>query len=158
MKPTLLTTTGAQMLREELRRLVTVERPLIIEAIAAARDDGNIHENPELAIAREKQAVAEGRIVAIESTLSSARIVDPSAVDAQGRVAFGATVHLRKDETGEEATYQLVGEDEADVKAGKVSVAAPLAQALLGAEEGHVVTVVTPSGEWSYRILEVHYE
>lgn len=152
-----LTARGAEKLREELQRLKTVERPRIIQAIAEAREHGDLKENAEYHAAREQQSFVEGRIQEIEGKLSNAQVIDPAAVNAQGKVIFGATVDLVDEESGKEVTYQIVGEDEADIKQGLISVNSPIARAVIGKEEGDVVTVQAPGGEREYEIVEVRY-
>jgi transcription elongation factor GreA len=152
-----LTKRGAEKLREELQRLKTVERPRIIAAIAEARAHGDLKENAEYHAAREQQSFAEGRIKEIEGKLSHANIIDVTSLDAGGKVVFGATVDLSDEDTGEEISYQIVGEDEADIKAGLISVNSPIARALISKEEGDVVTVVVPGGERVFEIVEVRY-
>jgi transcription elongation factor GreA len=153
-----LTKRGAEKLREELNQLKTVDRPRIIQAIAEARAHGDLKENAEYHAAREQQSFAEGRIKEIEGKLSHANIIDVASLDAGGKVVFGATVDLADEETGNEVTYQIVGEDEADIKHGLISVGSPIARALIGKEEGDVATVVAPGGEKNYEIVEVRYE
>ena len=158
MKKVPLTLRGAEKLREELQRLKAVERPRIIQAIAEARAHGDLKENAEYHAAREQQGFIEGRIKDIEGKLSHAQIIDVTSLDAKGRVVFGATVDLADEDTGEAVTYQIVGEDEADIKAGLVSINSPIARALIGKEEGDVATVMAPGGERSFEIVEVRYE
>jgi transcription elongation factor GreA len=158
MKKVPLTLRGAEKLREELQRLKGVERPRIIQAIAEARAHGDLKENAEYHAAREQQGFIEGRIKDIEGKLSHAQIIDVTSLDAKGRVVFGATVDLADEDTGEAVTYQIVGEDEADIKAGLVSINSPIARALIGKEEGDVATVMAPGGERSFEIVEVRYE
>ncbi len=153
-----LTRRGAEKLQEELKRLKTVDRPRIIQAIADARCHGDLKENAEYHAAREQQSFAEGRIKEIESKLSNATIIDVAALDAGGKVVFGATVDLADEDSGEELTYQIVGEDEADIKQGLISVGSPIARALIGKQEGDVATVIAPGGERNLEILEVRYE
>jgi transcription elongation factor GreA len=157
-KPFPLTKRGAEKLREELQQLKTVDRPRIIAAIAEARAHGDLKENAEYHAAREQQSFAEGRIKEIEGKLSHAHIIDVSELEAHGKVVFGATVLLAEEETGDEVTYQIVGEDEADIKAGLVSVGSPIARALIGKEEGDIATVIAPGGEKSFEIVEVRYD
>ena len=158
MKKVPLTLRGAEKLREELQQLKTVERPRVIQAIAEARAHGDLKENAEYHAAREQQGFLEGRIKDIEGKLSHAQIIDVASLDAKGRVVFGATVDLADEETGEAVTYQIVGEDEADIKAGLVSINSPIARALIGKEEGDVATVMAPGGDRSFEIVEVRYE
>jgi transcription elongation factor GreA len=152
-----LTKRGAEKLREELQQLKTVERPRIIAAIAEARAHGDLKENAEYHAAREQQSFAEGRIKEIEGKLSHANIIDVSALDAGGKVVFGATVDLADEDSGDEITYQIVGEDEADIKAGLISINSPIARALIGKLEGDVATVRTPGGDRNLEIVEVRY-
>ncbi len=153
-----LTVRGAEKLRAELHELKTVARPRVIEAIAEAREHGDLKENAEYHAAREQQGFIEGRIREIEAKLSNAQIIDVKDIDAGGKVVFGATVDLIDEDSGQEVTYQIVGDDEADIKAGLISVNAPIARALIGKEEGDVVTVATPGGEKEYEIVAVRYE
>ena len=152
-----ITARGAEKLREELARLKTIDRPRIIQAIAEARAHGDLKENAEYHAAREQQSFAEGRIKEIESKLSHAHIVDVSTLDAGGKVVFGSTVELSDEDTGESVVYQIVGEDEADIKSGKISINSPIARALIAKMEGDVVTVRVPGGERSLEIVEVRY-
>ena len=151
-----MTKRGAELLRSELQRLKSVERPAITAAIAEARSHGDLSENAEYDAAREKQGFIEGRIADLESKLGNAQIIDPKLVDADGRCVFGATVEVESD--GETATWQIVGEDEADIKAGRISVSSPIARALIGKESGETVEVQTPGGLKRYEILDVRYE
>jgi len=153
-----MTVRGAQKLKEELHRLKTVERPAVIAAIAEARSHGDLSENAEYDAARERQAFIEGRIMELEGKLANAQIIDPKTLDADGRVVFGATVDLEATESGEQVTYQIVGEDEADVREGKISVTSPIARALIGKYAGDVVVVQAPGGAREYEILDVRYE
>ena len=153
-----LTKRGAEKLRAELQRLKTGDRPRVIQAIAEARAHGDLKENAEYHAAREQQGFIEGRIKEIESKLSHANVIDVSSLDAGGKVVFGATVDLADEDSGEELTYQIVGEDEADIKQGLISVSSPIARALIGKEEGDVATVVAPGGERNLEIVEVRYE
>jgi transcription elongation factor GreA len=153
-----LTKRGAEKLQAELQQLKTVERPRIIQAIAEARAHGDLKENAEYHAAREQQSFTEGRIKEIEGKLSHANIIDVSSLDAGGKVVFGATVDLADEDSGEEVTYQIVGEDEADIKQGLISVGSPIARALIGKQEGDVATVVAPGGERNLEIVEVRYE
>jgi transcription elongation factor GreA len=152
-----LTVTGAAALQEELHHLKTVERPAVIEAIAEARAHGDLSENAEYDAAKEKQGFIEGRIQEVEGKLSHAQIIDPSSMDADGRCVFGSTVDLEDADTGQSVTYQIVGEDEADIKQGKVSFASPLARALIGKFAGDVVQVQTPGGQREYEMIDVRY-
>jgi len=153
-----LTTTGAELLRRELHRLKTVERPSAITAIAEARTHGDLSENAEYDAAKERQGFIEARIKEIESKLSNAQVIDPARVDADGRCVFGATVDLEEMKGGESVTYQIVGDDEADIKKGKISISSPIARALIGKCAGDEVEVQTPGGVRKYEVLEVRYE
>lgn len=153
-----LTRRGAQALNEELDRLKRQERPAVIEAIAEARAQGDLSENAEYDAARERQGFVEGRIAEIEGKLSNAQIIDPAELDAEGRVVFGATVDLEDLEAGAKLTYQIVGEDEADIKKGMVSVTSPVARALIGKVQGDVAEVQAPGGLREYEVLAVRYE
>lgn len=157
MQKSPMTAEGAQKLREELQRLKFVERPRITNAIAEARALGDLKENAEYHAAREQQSFTEGRIAEIESKLATAEIIDVTKVNAQGRVVFGATVELMNLGTEEEVKYRIVGEDEADIKAGLVSINSPVARGLIGKRGGDTVTVQVPSGAVEYEILAVHY-
>jgi transcription elongation factor GreA len=152
-----LTITGAEKLKVELQRLKTVERPHIIQAIAEARAHGDLSENAEYHAAKEQQSFIEGRIAEVEAKLANAQIIDPKTVNAEGRVVFGATVVLLDEESGNEVTYQIVGDDEADIAAGKVSISSPIARALIGKESGESVEVRVPDGTRQYEILDVRY-
>ena len=150
-----LTVTGAEKLKAELHRLKTVERPRIIQAIAEARAHGDLSENAEYHAAKEQQSFTEGRIVDIEAKLGNAQIIDPLTVNANDRVVFSATVDLLDEDSGKEVTYQIVGDDEADVVAGKISIGSPIARALIGKEVGDTVEVNVPDGVRHYEILDV---
>jgi len=152
-----LTVAGAEKLKAELQNLKTVERPRIIQAIAEARAHGDLSENAEYNAAKEQQSFMEGRIAEIESKLSNAQIIDPKTVNAEGRVVFGATVDLLDEDSGKEVTYQIVGDDEADIAQGMVSISSPIARALIGKESGESVEVRVPDGVRRYEILEVRY-
>ncbi len=152
-----LTKHGAQLLKDELQRLKSVERPNVINAIAEARAQGDLSENAEYESAKERQSFIEGRIAELEGKLSAAQIIDPAALDADGRVVFGATVQLEDIDSGDKVTYQIVGEDEADLKLSKISVASPLARALIGKYAGDVASFQAPGGEREYEILDVLY-
>ena len=153
-----LTKRGAEKLQAELQQLKTVDRPRIIKAIAEARAHGDLKENAEYHAAREQQSFAEGRIKEIEGKLSHAQVIDVASLDAGGKVVFGATVDLVDEDTGDEITYQIVGEDEADIKAGLISVGSPIARALIGKEEGDVATVIAPGGERNLEVVAVRYQ
>jgi transcription elongation factor GreA len=152
-----LTARGAELLKEELRRLKFEERPRITEAIAAARALGDLKENAEYHAAKEQQGLSEARIRDIEAKLANAQIIDVSTVNAGGKVVFGATVNLVDVADGTEARYQIVGEDEADIKSGLLSISSPIARALIGKREGDEVEVTTPGGKRSYEIAAVEY-
>jgi len=152
-----LTTHGAELLKQELHRLKTKERHEIIAAIAEARSHGDLSENAEYDAAKERQSFTEGRIAELEGKLGSAQIIDPSTLDAEGRVVFGATVGLEDLESGQKVRYQIVGVDEADLKESKVSITSPIARAMIGRYAGDVVEVHAPSGVREYEILEVLY-
>lgn len=157
MNKTPLTVRGAELLRDELHRMKTVERPSVIAAIAEARSHGDLSENAEYDAAKERQGFVEGRIKELEAKLSTAQIIDPATLDADGRCVFGATVDLEDLDAGDEVTYQIVGDDEADVKAGKISVSSPIARALIGKYAGDVADVQAPGGVRSYEIIDVRY-
>jgi transcription elongation factor GreA len=152
-----ITATGAERLRAELKQLKGVDRPRVIEAIAEARAHGDLKENAEYHAARDQQGFIEGRINEIEGKLSNAVIIDVSTLKADGRVVFGTTVVLVCLDDGEETCYQIVGEDEADIKAGKISIGSPIARALIGKEEGDEVDVATPSGSRQFEVSAVQY-
>jgi len=152
-----ITRHGAELLKEELQRLKTKERPSVINAIAEARAQGDLSENAEYDAAKERQAFVEGRIADLEGKLGSSLIVDPATLSADGRVVFAATVDLENLDSGEKVTYQIVGIDEADIKQAKVSVTSPIARAMIGKSAGDVVAVEAPSGVREYEILEVRY-
>ena len=156
MAKTPITSRGAELLRAELQRLKSVERPAVINAIAEARSHGDLSENAEYDAARERQGFIEGRISEIEAKLANAQVIEPKLVDADGRCVFGATVDLQE-ERGETVTYQIVGEDEADIKDGRVSISSPIARALIGKYAGDQVEVQTPGGVKRYEILDVRY-
>jgi transcription elongation factor GreA len=153
-----LTAKGADQLREELERLKRVERPRVIEAIAEARAHGDLKENAEYHAAREQQGFIEGRIKEIEGKLSHAEIIDVTTLNPGGRVVFGATVDVLEIETDKEHTFVIVGDDEADIKHGKISVGSPIARGLIGKSEGDTALVQAPGGEREFEILEVRYE
>jgi transcription elongation factor GreA len=157
MKKVPLTVRGAEQLRGELKQLKSEARPKIIEAIAVAREHGDLRENAEYHAAREQQGLIEARIRDIEAKLAHAEIIDVTSVHANGQIVFGATIALIDDDTGDEITYQIVGEDEADIKAGLISISSPIARALIGKEPGDMVKVQAPRGEKNYEILEVSY-
>ena len=157
MAKTPITFRGAELLRAELQRLKTVERPGVINAIAEARSHGDLSENAEYDAARERQGFIEGRISEVEAKLANAQVIDPKLLDADGRCVFGATIELQE-EGGETVTYQIVGEDEADIKDGRVSISSPIARALIGKYAGDQVEVQTPGGVKRYEILDVRYQ
>jgi transcription elongation factor GreA len=152
-----LTVVGAEKLKEELHRLKTIDRPRVIQAIAEARAHGDLSENAEYHAAKEQQSFIEGRIAEVDSKLSNAQIIDPKTVNAEGRVVFGATVKLLDEDSGTETTYQIVGDDEADIAKGMVSISSPIARALIGKESGDSVEVRVPDGTRNYEILDVSY-
>jgi len=157
MKRAPLTKVGSEKLRVELKRLKTEERPRIIQAIAEARAHGDLSENAEYAAAREAQSFAEGRIKDIEATLSNSEIIDVGSLPPTDRVVFGATVELEPEEGGNKVIYQLVGDAEADIKAGLISISSPIARAMVGKSEGDTVEVAAPNGVRSYEIVGVKY-
>jgi transcription elongation factor GreA len=152
-----ITKRGAELLKEELNRLKTKERPAVINAISEARAQGDLSENAEYDSAKERQSFIEGRIADLEGKLGAAQIIDPSLLDADGRIVFASTVDLEDLESGEKVTYQIVGVDEADLKESKVSITSPIARALIGKHAGDVVEVQAPSGVREYEVLEVRY-
>jgi transcription elongation factor GreA len=152
-----LTTRGAEKLKEELHRLKTVERHAVIQAISEARAQGDLSENAEYEAAKDKQGFIEGRILEVESKLAAAQVIDPTTLDAGGRVVFGATVDLEDESTGNPVTYQIVGEDEADLREGRISIGSPIARALIGKEAGAVAEVQAPAGIKTYEIVRVRY-
>ncbi len=152
-----LTRRGADKLKEELHRLKTVERHAVIQAISEARAQGDLSENAEYESAKDKQGFIEGRILEIESKLAAAQVIDPSSIDAEGRVVFGSTVDLEDEDSGAKVTYQIVGDDEADLKHNLVSISSPIARALIGKLVGDVAEVQAPGGTRSYEITGVRY-
>ena len=152
-----LTVRGLKKLKEELQQLKGVDRHAVIQAIAEARAQGDLSENAEYEAAKDKQGFIEGRILELESKLAAAQVIDPRSVDADGRVVFGATVHLEEGASGAKVTYQIVGDDEADLKLGLISISSPIARALIGKEAGDVADVQAPGGVKSYEIMEVRY-
>ena len=152
-----ITVHGADTLHKELMQLKTVDRPRVIEAIADARAHGDLKENAEYHAAREQQGFIEGRIKDIEAKLSNAIIIDVTTIDANGKVVFGSTVEVADEETGDELTYQIVGEDEADIKNNKISISSPIARALIGKQQDDVVEIQTPGGLRSLEIVEIKY-
>jgi transcription elongation factor GreA len=157
MKKVPLTVQGAERLRAELHEMKTVRRPRAIRAIADARSHGDLRENAEYHAAREEQSFVEGRIAEIESKLAHAQVIDVTKLPSNGKVVFGATVELADEETGQETRYQIVGEDEADIRAGRISVSSPIARAIIGKEEGDVATVQAPGGVKEFEIVSVKY-
>ena len=152
-----ITKRGAEMLKAELHRLKTVDRRAVINAIAEARAQGDLSENAEYDAAKDRQGFIEGRIRELEGKLAAAQVIDPSTLDAHGKVVFGATVELEEEASGEQVKYQIVGEDEADLKHGLINVSSPIARALIGKEEGDTAEVQTPGGVKRYEIVAVHY-
>jgi transcription elongation factor GreA len=153
-----ITKRGSELLKAEVQRLKTVERPSVIAAIAEARAQGDLSENAEYEAAKDRQGFIEGRIQEVEGKLSAAQVIDPSSVDAGGRVVFGATVELQEESSGESVTYQIVGEDQADLKLGLVNISSPIARALIGKEEGDLAVVQATGGAKTYEILAIRYE
>jgi transcription elongation factor GreA len=152
-----LTRRGAELLKTELHKLKTVERHAVIQAIAEARAQGDLSENAEYDAAKDKQGFIEGRILEIESKLAAAQIIDPSTLDAGGRIVFGTTVDLEDEDSGNKVTYQIVGDDEADLKLGLISISSPISRALIGKEVGDVAEVKAPGGVRSYEVVGVRY-
>jgi len=157
MSKTPLTVKGAELLRAELQRLKTVDRPKVIASISEARSHGDLSENAEYDAAKERQSFIEGRIAEVESKLSNAQIIDPKLTDADGRCVFGATVDLEEQKTGDKTTYQIVGDDEADIKQGKISIGSPIARALIGKYSGDLAEVQAPGGVRAYEIIDIRY-
>jgi transcription elongation factor GreA len=153
-----LTVHGAALLKAELHKLKTVDRPGIIQAIAEARSHGDLSENAEYAAAKERQSFVEGRIAEVEAKLANAQVIDPRLIDADGRCVFGATVALEDGNSGDAVTYQIVGEDEADIKQGKISITSPIGRALIGKYPGDAVEVQTPGGLRGFEIVDVRYD
>ena len=152
-----ITKRGAEILKAELHQLKTVERPTVIAAISEARAQGDLSENAEYDAAKDRQGFVEGRILELESKLSTAQVIDPASLNAEGRVVFGSTVDLEDEDTGVKVTYQIVGEDEADIKLGLVNISSPIARALIGKEEGDMAEVQAPGGVKHYEIIQVRY-
>ena len=152
-----LTRRGAEKLKEELHRLKTVERHAVIQAIAEARAQGDLSENAEYEAAKDKQGFIEGRIKELEGKLAAAQVIEPGSIDADGKVVFGATVDLEDEDSGNKVTYQIVGDDEADLKLGLVSISSPIARALIGKVAGDVAEVQAPGGLRHYEIIDVRY-
>ena len=157
MNKTPLTVAGAEKLRTELHRLKTVERPSVIAAIAEARSHGDLSENAEYEAAKDRQGFIEGRIMEVESKLANGQIIDPKLLDADGRCVFGATVELEDMDSGQVVTYQIVGDDEADIKDNKISISSPIARALIGKYAGDVAEVKAPGGVRKYEVIDVRY-
>jgi transcription elongation factor GreA len=153
-----ITLRGAEKLKAELHQLKTKDRPWVINAIAEARAQGDLSENAEYEAAKDRQGFIEGRIAEVEGKLSAAQIIDPSALDASGKVVFGATVDLEDEDSGTQVTYQIVGEDEADIKKGLVNISSPIARSLIGKEEGDVAEVQAPGGNRRFEIVAIRYE
>ena len=152
-----ITARGAEKLRAELKQLKSVERPAVVQAIAEARAQGDLSENAEYEAAKDRQGFIEGRILEVEGKLSAAQVIDPTQLDAGGKVVFGATVDLEDENSGDAVTYQIVGEDEADLKHGLINISSPIARALIGKEEGDTAVVVAPGGERRYEVVGVRY-
>jgi transcription elongation factor GreA len=152
-----ITKRGAELLKAELHKLKTVDRPWVINAIAEARAQGDLSENAEYEVAKDRQGFIEGRIQEVEGKLSACQVIAPAELDAEGRVVFGATVKLEDEDTGTAVTYQIVGEDEADIKLGLVNISSPIARALIGKLEGDTVEVKTPGGVKTYEVIAVSY-
>jgi transcription elongation factor GreA len=157
MKKVPMTVKGAEQLKAELLRLRSVDRPKVIQAIAEARTHGDLSENAEYEAAKERQSFIEGRIAEVEAKLSHAQIIDPATLDADGRCVFGATIEMEDMDNGGVTIYQIVGDDEADIKGGKISVGSPIARALIGKSAGDVAEVMAPGGLRSYEVLDVKY-
>jgi transcription elongation factor GreA len=152
-----VTVKGAELLKIELQRLRSVDRPSVIQAISEARAQGDLSENAEYEAAKERQSFIEGRIAEVEAKLSNAQVIDPATLDADGRCVFGSTVELEDIDNGGVTTYQIVGDDEADIKGGKISVSSPIARALIGKSVGDVAEVMAPGGLRTYEVLDVQY-
>ncbi|MBW8722312.1 MAG: transcription elongation factor GreA [Polaromonas sp.] len=152
-----ITKRGAESLKAELHQLKTVDRPWVINSISEARAQGDLSENAEYDAAKDRQGFIEGRIQEIEGKLSAAQIIDPSELDAGGKVVFGSTIELEDEDTGDKVTYQIVGEDEADIKLGRVNISSPIARALIGKDEGDTAEVQAPGGLKRYEIISVMY-
>ena len=152
-----ITKRGSELLKSELQKLKTIERPAVIQAIAEARAQGDLSENADYDAAKERQGFIEGRIQEIEGKLSVCQIINPAELDAEGRVVFGSTVKLEDEDTGSQVTYQIVGEDEADIKLGLVNISSPIARALIGKSEGDSAEVQAPGGIKHYEVVEVSY-
>src|SRR3954469_7216664 len=153
-----VTVVGAEKLKQELHRLKTIERPATIAAIAEARSHGDLSENAEYDVAKDRQSFLEGRIAEVEAKLANAQIIDPKLIDADGRCVFGSTVDLQENSSGDAVTYQIVGDDEADIKQGKISISSPVARALIGKYADDIAVVQAPGGNREYEIVDVRYE
>ena len=156
-KPTYLSKDGLEKLRSELDEMVSVKRPEVANRIHDAKEHGDLSENAEYEAAKDKQGFIEGRILEVESKLAAAQIIDPKSVDAEGRVVFGSTVDLEEEDSGAKVTYQIVGDDEADLKQGLVSISSPIARALIGKTPGDIAEVQAPGGTKSYEVMAVRY-
>lgn len=152
-----ITKRGSELLKAELHKLKTVERPAVIQAISEARAQGDLSENADYDAAKERQGFIEGRIQEVEGKLSAAQVIDPTSIQADGRVVFGATVELEDDDTGDRVKYQIVGEDEADLKKGLINISSPIARALIGKEMGDTAVVQAPGSERAYEVMAVQY-
>jgi len=152
-----ITKVGAEKLKAELHRLKTVDRPWVINAISEARAQGDLSENAEYEVAKDRQGFIEGRIQEVEGKLSASQVIDPSELDAGGKVVFGSTIELEDEDTGDKVRYQIVGEDEADIKFGRVNISSPIARALIGKDEGDTAEVQAPGGIKRYEIIAVMY-
>lgn len=152
-----ITKRGAELLKSELHKLKTVERPAVIQAISEARAQGDLSENADYDAAKERQGFIEGRIQEVEGKLSAAQVIDPTSIHAEGRVVFGATVELEDEDSGQRVKYQIVGEDEADLKKGLINISSPIARALIGKSEGDTAVVLAPGGEKAYEVVAVSY-
>lgn len=152
-----ITKRGSELLKAELHKLKTVERPAVIQAIAEARAQGDLSENADYDAAKERQGFIEGRIQEVEGKLSAAQVIDPTSIHADGRVVFGSTVELEDEDTGDRVKYQIVGEDEADLKHGRINIGSPIARALIGKECGDTAVVFAPGGERAYEVVAVQY-
>ena len=153
-----MTVEGAERLKAELQRLKSVERPAVIQALADARSQGDLSENADYDAAKERQGFIEGRISELEAKLAHAQVIDPAAIEADGRVVFGATVEIEDLDSGDRTSYQIVGDDEADIKASKISVNSPIARALIGKTEGDTADVQAPGGMRSFEVVGVRYQ
>ena len=152
-----VTILGAELMKAELQKLRSEDRPSVIQAIAEARAQGDLSENAEYEAAKEKQSFIEGRIAELESKLSNLFVIDPKTLNAEGRVVFGATVRIEDLDSGDTKTYQIVGEDEADIKGGKISIGSPIARALIGKNEGEIAEMLSPGGTKEFEVIEVLY-